>query len=308
MKKISTKKMSREEWLRMRKTGIGGSDAAAVCGLNPYASAMTVYHEKISDDVSEDDNEPMRQGRDLEEYVAKRFAEATGLKVRRSNVMYRNGEYPFMIADIDRLIVGEDAGLECKTASAYQADKWKDGEIPAHYLIQCYHYMAVTGKKSWYIAVVILGREFKYRKVMWDDAVIQNLTAIESEFWNRHIVQKVMPEPDGSKICDEVLEQYFHTARKGSMIPLTGFDEKLERREELLKLIAKLEKEQKKIEQEVKLFMKENESAGSEKYRVMWSNVDTTRLDTKKIREERPEIYRDFSRTTTFRRFTVKSA
>ena len=59
-----------------------------------------------------------------------------------------------MIADVDRLIVGENAGLECKTASAYNADKWKDNVIPEHYLIQCYHYMAVTGKKEWYIAVL----------------------------------------------------------------------------------------------------------------------------------------------------------
>ena len=109
-----------------------------------------------------EDNEAMRQGRDLEDYVAKRFCEATGLKVRRSNMMYRSTENPFMIADVDRLIVGRDAGLECKTASAFNADKWKDGRIPPHYLIQCLHYMAVTGKREWYIAVVILGRDFRY--------------------------------------------------------------------------------------------------------------------------------------------------
>lgn len=307
---ISTAHMSREEWLKLRKTGIGGSDAGAICGLNPYSSPMSVYQDKVSEclETEEFDNESMRQGRDFEEYVARRFTEATGLKVRRSNRMYRSRQHPFMIADVDRLIVGENAGLECKTASAYSADKWKDGEVPAHYLIQCYHYMAVTGKRTWYIAVVILGKGFQYAKISWDDDMIRNLISIESDFWNKHVVPGNMPEPDGSKACDEVLEQYFHTARKESSIPLIGFDEKLKRREEIICLVKKLEQEQKQIEQEIKLYMKDSEMAFSSQYQVIWSNLESTRLDTKRIKTERPEIYKDFLNVTASRRFTVKVA
>lgn len=253
---ISTVGMSRQEWLKLRKSGIGGSDAGAVCGLNPFASPMSVFRDKVSVAAEADDNESMRQGRDLEDYVARRFMEATGLKVRRSNQMYRSQEYPFMIADVDRIVVGENAGLECKTASAYSSDKWKDGEIPPHYLVQCLHYMAVTGKREWYIAVVLLGQDFKYTKITWDEALIQNLITIESDFWKNHIVPGKMPDPDGSKACDEVLEQYFKISRKDSTIPLVGFDEKLKRRVELEKLIKKLEGEQKQIDQEIKLYMK----------------------------------------------------
>ena len=139
--KIPIGDMDRKEWLRLRRTGIGGSDAGAVCGLNLYSSPMKVYQDKICDiseepeekifdehsrdDVPDEPNEAIRQGYDLEDYVAKRFTEATGFKVRRSNYMYRSLAWPFMIADVDRLVVGEDAGLECKTVSAYNADKWK---------------------------------------------------------------------------------------------------------------------------------------------------------------------------------------
>ena len=305
---ISTLNMSREEWLRLRKTGLGGSDAGAICGLNPYSSPMKVYQDKTCENMSDLDNEPMRQGRDLEDYVARRFMEATGLKVRRSNMMYRSDAHPFMIADVDRLVVGEDAGLECKTASAYNADKWKDGQVPMHYLIQCCHYMAVTGRSAWYIAVVILGQEFKYAKIARDDAMIANLIAIEEAFWNNHIIPRIMPPPDGSRACDEVLEQYFHRARKESAIPLVGFDEKLNRRTELLGQIAELEREQKQIEQEVKLFMQDNEIASSDCYRVSWTNVDTARLDTKRLKAEKPEIYQDFTKTTSSRRLTIKAA
>ena len=305
---ISTLNMPCEEWLQLRKSGIGGSDAGAICGLNPYASPMSVYRDKTSEDLSDLDSETMRQGRDLEDYVAHRFMEATGLKVRRSNMMYRCEEHPFMIADVDRLIVGEDAGLECKTANAYNADKWKDGDVPLHYLMQCCHYMAVTGRSAWYIAVVILGQEFKYARIDRDDDLIAKLIAIEEAFWNQHVIPRIIPAPDGSKACDEVLEQYFHRAKKASAIPLIGFDEKLNRRSELLGQIAELEKEQRQIEQEVKLYMEDNELASSDHYRVSWTNVDTARLDTKRLKAEKPEIYQDFAKITSSRRLTIKAA
>jgi putative phage-type endonuclease len=306
--KISTADMSHEDWLVMRKTGIGGSDVGALCGVNPFSSSMKVFWDKTNDETEEQDSEAIRQGRDLEDYVAQRFTEATGLKVRRSNFMYRSKEHPCMIADVDRLIVGEDAGLECKTASAYNADKWKNNEIPLHYILQCYHYMAVTGKKTWYIAAVILGSEFTYRKLTWDDELISGLIETEENFWNNYVAKGVMPSPDGSKACDEVLEKYFHTTRKEGSIELIGFDAKLKRRAEILDSISKLQEEQKKIEQEIKVFMGENEFAANENYKVSWSRVDTTRLDTGRIKQERPEIYEDYAKVSSFRKFQIKVA
>ena len=294
--KIALTGVSNEEWLRLRKSGIGGSDAGAICGVNPYSSAMKVFQDKTSESVEEQDSEAIRIGHDLEDYVAQRFMEATGLKVRKSNFMYRSKEHPFMIADVDRLIVGEDAGLECKTSSA-------DGNIPLHYVMQCYHYMAVTGKRVWYIAAVILGREFTYRRLEWDDDLIERLISIEDDFWNNHVVKGIIPPPDGSRACDEVLEQYFHTARKASAIELIGFDEKLRRREEILGFISELQAEQKQIEQEV-----DNELASSDSFRVSWKNIDSTKLDTKRIKEERPELYADYGKVSHSRRFEVKAA
>lgn len=306
--KIPTAGMSSEEWLTLRKTGIGGSDAGSICGVNPFGSLMKVYHDKTSSGVEELDNEAVRQGHDLEDYVAQRFMEGTGLKVRRSNFMYRSVEHPFMIADVDRLVIGEDAGLECKTASAYNADKWKDGEIPLHYIMQCYHYMAVTGKRTWYIAAVILGQSFTYRKLVWDDALIAQLVSVEKDFWENHVAAKVMPSPDGSKICSEVLNQYFHSVRKGSTIRLEGFDDRLRRRAEIMEQIERLQKEQNSIEQEVKLYMQDNEYAASDSYRVSWSSVQSTRLDTKRMKEELPDIYRDYAVQSVSRRFQIKAA
>lgn len=306
--KIPTAGMSSEEWLTLRKTGIGGSDAGSICGVNPFGSPMKVYHDKTSSGVEELDNEAVRQGHDLEDYVAQRFMEATGLKVRRSNFMYRSVENPFMIADVDRLVIGEDAGLECKTASAYNADKWKDGNIPLHYIMQCYHYMAVTGKRTWYIAAVILGQRFTYRKLVWDDDLIAQLISVEKDFWENHVAAGVLPSPDGSDICSEVLNQYFHSVRKGSTIRLEGFDDRLRRRAEIMEQIERLQKEQNSIEQEVKLYMQDNEYAASDSYRISWSSVQSTRLDAKRMKEELPDIYRDYAVQSVSRRFQIKAA
>ena len=307
-KKIPTAGMSNQEWLTLRKTGIGGSDAGSICGVNPFGSPIKVFYDKTSGKVEELDNEAVRQGHDLEDYVAQRFMEASGLKVRRSNFMYRSVEHPFMIADVDRLVIGEDAGLECKTASAYNADKWKDGEIPLHYIMQCYHYMAVTGKRTWYIAAVILGRGFIYRKLVWDDNLITQLVSMEKNFWENHVAAGVLPSPDGSDICSEVLNEYFHSARKGSTIRLDGFDEKLKRRAEIMEQIGRLQQEQNSIEQEVKLYMQDNEYAASDNYKVSWSNVESTRLDSKRIREEQPDIYKTYAKQSVSRRFQIKAA
>lgn len=306
--KTPTAGMDNREWLKLRKTGIGGSDAGTLCGLNPYSSPVKLFYDKTANYIEETENEPIRQGKDLEGYVAQRFMEATALKVRRSKFMYRSKEHPFMIADVDRLVVGQDAGLECKTANAYNADKWKDGNIPPHYLLQCYHYMAVTGKRSWYIAAVILGVEFVYHKLEWDGGLIDALVTVERDFWENHVLAGVAPEPDGTKACDAALSQHFKRAREASAVQLVGFDGKLDRRAEILEQISGLQMEQSRIEQEVKLFMQDNELASSEKYRVSWSNVNTARLDTKRLKEEHPEVYRDYVKQSESRRFQVKVA
>lgn len=306
-----TKNMAREDWLQLRKQGIGGSDAGAVCGLNPYTSAMDVFLEKTRKELPEErDNEAMREGRDLEDYVAKRFCEETGYKVRRSNVTYIHEQYPFMIADVDRLLVRKEQGLiglECKTASPYSAEKWNDGKIPAHYLTQCYHYMAVLDAQAWYIAVLIYGKEFKYIRIDRNEEIIQNLIKIEECFWKAHVLSGTMPEPDGSSAADSFLRGQYQNSIPKSRIFLDGFNERLQRREEITTQIEALEKEKRKIEQEVKLSMKDAELAENEHFLVSWKSSSSNRLDSKKLKEELPEVYEQYTKTVVSRKFVVKT-
>ena len=307
-KVVGTAGMDHETWLKYRRNGIGGSDAGAICGMNPYVTAVNVYLDKLGKKEEMEDNEVMRQGRDLEQYVAERFMEATGKKVRRANAIFSNAEYDFMYANVDRLIVGEDAGLECKTANAYSADKWKDGHIPEHYEIQCHHYMAVTGASAWYIACVILGKGFVWKKIERDEALISDLINIEEQFWNENVMKNVMPDPDGSAAADEIISQYYKTADEGKAIVLNGFDERLERRVELDELIARAEKEKKQIEQEIKIEMEDAELATAGKYSISWKNVSQNRVDTKSLKENYPDVYKNVIKNSTSRRFMVKTA
>lgn len=307
VKLVSTNGMSHEEWLEHRKKGIGGSDAGAICGLNPYKSAIEVYLEKVSKTCTEAiDNEAMRQGRDFEHYVAQRFMEETGKKVRRANAIFVHPEYPYLFANVDRLIVGEDAGLECKTASAYAADKWKDGKIPVSYEIQCHHYMAVTGAKCWYIACLILGKGFVWQKIERDEETIQMLIELETDFWNNNVLTENMPSPDGSNAADEIIKEKYAESENGKCIDLLGFDEKLKRRKDISDLEEKLKKEKKQIEQEIKVYMDDAEKAESNQFSVSWKPVTSNRIDSEKLKNTYPEAYEDCLKASSSRRFVVK--
>lgn len=203
------KVLDREEWLKIRQTGIGGSDAAAVAGLSRFRSPLQVYMEKLGLTEPQEETEAMYWGKKLEDLVAEEFSLRTGMKLRRRNETLRHKDHPWMIAHVDRLIVGEDEGLECKTAGAYKADEWQGDDIPWEYAIQCYHYMAVTGYSAWWIAVLIGGNRFIYKRIERDEQIIANLIKIESDFWNNHVLKQIPPDPDGSTASTEFVKSLY---------------------------------------------------------------------------------------------------
>lgn len=307
---VDVTKISHEEWLKYRKMGITGTDSGAIVGMNPYKSALQVFVDKTTENIEVFDNEAMKQGRDLEEYVAQRFCETTGKKVRRANAIFSNDEHPWMLADFDRLVVGERAGLECKTVSAYSADKWKNGAIPLHYQLQIQHYLAVSGYDAWYIAALIFGKEFIVHKIERDEELIQSLITIEKRFWEQNVLAGIMPDPDGSKTADEVLAKYFPQKEGISVLLPDYMDTQLNRRRELVELIEKLETEKKTIEQGVKKYLGDSNATEAENksFFVRWKNVETDRVDVDKLKKEAPDIYERFKKTTYSKRLTIKSA
>lgn len=301
MNRIDTKNMTYEQWLEARSKYIGGSDAGAIAGLNPWKSLLSVYLEKTGQkELNSKDNERMRIGRDLEDYVAKRFEEATGKKVRRNNYMMIKED--FMSANVDREVVGENAVLECKTTNSYAKNDWADDRIPVHYELQCHHYMMVGGYDKAYIAVLIGNEKFIYKEIPRDEDVINMLYDLEKNFWSENVLKKQLPEADGSASYSEELRQKYQGGIEDS-IDLLIDEERLKRLEELKKMEKETKSQIKKIEQEIQVEMGDHEVATTDLYKFTWKTQTRSSLDTKKLREEHPSIYDKYLKTSTFRTF-----
>lgn len=307
--KTYIKDWTREEWLAERRKSLGGSDIGSALGLCKWRSPYAVWAEKTGLTPEEPDNEAMRQGRDLEEYVAERFSELTGKKVRRVNAILRNDDFPHLHANIDRDIVGEDAGLECKTASALNTSRFRGAEFPASYYTQCVTYLAVTGYKRWYLAVLVLGREFKVYQVTTvpDDEVpewcagsvyvgaeeFDSLKAFAAQFWEQYVETKTPPPVDGSESTAETIETIFAESDDAAEeIDLTAVADKLTARAELKEQKERIEAEITEAENAIKAFM-ETAPRGvligaNTTTTVTWKTQESRRFDAKAFAKDHP--------------------
>ena len=301
-----TKDMSREEWLEQRKKGIGGSDASSIMGLNPYSSPLKVYLDKIGKGEDKVTTEAMRQGTDLEQYVAERFCEETGLQVRRCNQILQHPKYDWMLANVDRLIVGHNAGLECKTTSPYSKFKFDEGEINPHYYWQSIHYLAVTGADVWYVAVLVLGKAFHVFEIRRDESAIRQLIDAEKEFWEEHVLKKDPPLPTGSEVDDEAVAAVYPEGDDAEEdAELFDIENILDLRNLTLKRREEIDAEIREYDQQIKMAMGKHVHGYTNKWKVNWSNTSTSRVDAKLLKEKYPEIAAEVTKTTTGRRFSV---
>lgn len=307
-----TKSIEREEWLKLRQKGIGGSDASAVAGLNRYKSPVAVFLEKTNQITPDEPGEAAYWGNRLEDLVAREFTIQTGLRVQRSNKMYQHPDHPFMLGNVDRLILdkgGRGLGiLECKTASAFKLGEWEDDRVPDEYAIQLQHYMAVLGVDYGYFAVLIGGQKFQYKLVERNDKIIDSLIEIENEFWNKHVVPGIPPLMDGSNASTDLLNQLYPVSQPATEIELDEEQAIMVQKLIDAKEVAKQAEEQVKLlENQLKATMGENEVAVFRGEPLLtWKTTQSTRLDSKRLKSEQPEIYEQYANTTSSRRFLVK--
>lgn len=297
----------RDKWLEMRNGGIGGSDAATIMGLNPWKSALELWMEKTGQrepaDLSK--NQRVYWGTKNEANIADWFTETTGKKVMRRGMM-QNSDYPFMLASVDREVVGEDAGLEIKTAGVDQAKKWRvddEGkivEMPDAYYLQTQFYMAVTGCSKWYIAVLIGGNEALWGTVERNEEQIALLIEEAKKFWGM-VQNNIMPDPDGSKGAAIALQEIYPGNGKpdvsitldeseASMI-LTSLKDLKEEKE-------KLEDAIKLRENQIKALMGDYEMAYIGENKITWKmQAGRTTIDSKKLKKEMPDVYKKYAKT-----------
>jgi putative phage-type endonuclease len=194
-------RMDRAEWLEARKTGIGGSDAAKVLGLSPWGGPLSVFMDKTGRAPEREESEAMEMGTELEETVARVFTRRTGIEVEKAPGMARHPAFPFMIANVDRLVAGENKGLECKTAHFMKGRQWEGDELPDEYYAQCQHYICVMGWESCWIAALIGGQTFRYKEVIRNEEFITAMVKAELEFWHEYVMKDIEPH---ATWCDDV--------------------------------------------------------------------------------------------------------
>ncbi|MBH9658988.1 YqaJ viral recombinase family protein [Burkholderia pseudomallei] len=215
LKLVKTQDLSRDDWLSVRRTGIGGSDAAAAIGLNPYTSALELWMEKTgrADGLPHadpnDTTSPTYWGTLLEPIVAASYTKQTGNRVRRVNAVLRHPTIPWMLANLDREIVGmpDVQILECKTAGEFGSRLWRGG-VPEYVQIQVQHQLAVAGKQAAHVAVLLCGQALEVHRIERDDALIGRLIELEARFW-RFVESDTPPPADGSESADRALRHLY---------------------------------------------------------------------------------------------------
>lgn len=210
---VDTRTMDREQWLEVRKGGIGSSDAAAAVGLCPYKSPLELWMEKTGRTPTETAppgmDDPRYWGTLLEPYVAVAYSQKTDRKVRRCNAVLQHPTFPFMLANIDREVVGDPEVriLECKTAGEFGSRLWKDG-VPEYIQLQVQHQLAVTGHAAADVAVLLCGQALEIHRIPRDEDVIARLTLLECRFWE-YVTSDTPPPADGSESSGRALRQLF---------------------------------------------------------------------------------------------------
>jgi putative phage-type endonuclease len=299
------KTTTHEEWLEERRKSLGGSDVGAVLGMNTYSSPYTIWAEKTGKLPPFEGNEWTRLGNDLEDYVAKRFCEVSGLKVMNDSATWRNDKYPHLHANFDRRVVGMKAGVECKLTSELNAKKYKDGEFPDRFYAQCVEYLAVTEFERWFLAVLIYGKGIKIYQMTrisddvvpeWceasvyvEDGEIEALVKTTADFWNNYVVTGEAPLADGSDSTSETIRTIYPESN-GESVSLMAFESDLQEYAQLSSLLDDMKTKREEVANRIKSFMGEASKGESNKFKVSFSSYVKTTFDHKAFAKDNPGI------------------
>lgn len=301
--------MLTQEQLKERLKYIGASDAPGVLGLSRYTTPLEVWGVKTQNIAPKDLSEelPIILGHRFEEVVAELFTARTGKKVRRVNETFFHKKYPFLAANIDRRVVGEDTLLEAKFISPWRAKEFEGEEIPPEYIIQVQQSLSVTGYKRGYLAVLIGNQDFIIKLIERDDALINSMTPKLVSFWENYVVPKVMPNMVTSEDSD-VLYTLFPKQVPGSEIALgDDVDALIESRNSMYADKISLESQIEKQENEIKLRLGDNETGKTPNNVVTWKTQSRKTLDAKTLLADLPSAA-NYMKETKFRVLRIAAA
>lgn len=311
MSKVALAKIndiSHTEWLKMRKHGIGGSDAAAVCGLSRWRGPLDVYRDKTSDKIEEKETPAIHWGNVMEPVLRAEFAKRSGLVVEEVPFLFNCHEFPFMIANVDGIAREKDGSvslIEIKTANSFAVKDWDNG-LPQEYYIQVQHYMSVLDLAKSYIVVLIGGNDFRIEEIPRDDETIQTIINLEAAFWRENILTLTPPAPDATS--GDALNGLYPTSNGTSVILGREADDIISDLESCKQMEDQLKAARAESENALKAMLGEAECAKTPGgYSVRWKSSTTSRLDTTKLKADHPDLVAQYTKTTNYRRFSISA-
>lgn len=306
----------RIDWLKGRQSGIGGSEIAAIVGLNQYKTPMQIWESKVNPVVDEETSQPAYWGTVLEDVVAKEYALRTGRKVQRLTKQMMHPDFSFAIANIDRAVINPDISgnvrwkngrvttdrlLECKTANGFAAKQWGEAgtdSVPDAYLIQCQWYMGVTGASVCDLAVLIGGQDFRIYTILRDDDLINDLLIQGAAFWE--LVQS-RTEPDPINY-PEAAKKWSKSDPSLSVQADDLLVDDLEQIQSIKAQVKELEAQEDALKARVLMALESAETLTYQGVKVATCKTQTrTSFDAKAFEKEHPELYAQYKKTSSTR-------
>jgi putative phage-type endonuclease len=308
-------------WDQKRQCGIGGSDIGAICGVNSYKTAYDVFLDKTVGQSFHGNNITWF-GSVFEHHIAdmfeERYKELFEVKIERKHFKCR--EYPWLNGNIDRKLIdlktGEAGVLEIKTTRTFNNDEWgkgcafgidykliiSDNQVPESYYYQVQHYLLCTGFSfAWLCAFSRDTCELRIYKIDADTGVQNLIKKMGTEFWFNHVIKGV--EPDRNIPLSERKSNGDTIDADGSII------DKVAALKDLQGKIKDLESQEKALKAEIQAFIGDNEillDVATDKPLITWKSSEGRTFDTEKFKSEHEDLYNEYLKLVTSRRFTVK--
>lgn len=313
------------DWLRLRTLGIGGSDIGAIMGINKYSSPYQVWKQKVLGEHKDlSDKLVVKKGKDLESmirgtYVIPHFQELGYTVKNLSHHMIINKNYPFLRANLDGVAISNKVNathednivIEIKFVSEFADVNWYGEEfygVPASYYAQVQEYMLVTGmKKAVVCALFERTWTVNYFEIPKDTSFQIQLLASAETFYNVNMLGKVKPpftSVDADKEDIEKIVKTFDDTK--TFIKDDSLNETIATYLNIKAEVKEREKVQKKLEAEIVNAYTEGRVPSSPLHSVKVTITKTTRLDTTKLKEEKPEIYEQYCKESESTRTTIK--
>lgn len=290
--------MNREQFLLDRKKGIGGSDVASILGVSPFRTALEVYQDKTSPELALDEpTEDMQRGVRVEKYILQEYAERSEVQLNTNIPTIVDKEYPFMRANIDAMVIGQNIVIEAKSTKA-PISSWEGG-IPEYYKAQVAYYAMLTDAE--YVEVPVLFSGWKYACfTYWRDTCYEaNIKEAVINFWENHIVKNIPPKPTST---EELIAAYPVLTNEKTIKADNDIRQKVYQLQEISEQRKELEKKENQLKTQIQGYMGDAGLLDAGFCKLALKEIKSTRFDANAFKEKYTELYRQYLNDSSYRK------